>query len=111
MFDYVCVFTTGGVMLWQKNLLPDFNLSLINLFVKTCLLEENYSRESKKFTHLDHSLKWQMHPSVKLVFLVVYKEILQLAFVEQLLDMMAKAFIGSVLPSLSFTDGVFYLGS
>ena len=51
MFDYVCVFTTGGVLLWQKTFLADFNLSLINLFIKTCLLEENYSRESKKFTH------------------------------------------------------------
>jgi len=61
MFDYVCVFTTGGVLLWQKTFLADFNLSLINLFIKTCLLEENYSRESKKFTHQEHTLKWQLH--------------------------------------------------
>jgi hypothetical protein len=43
------------------------------------------------------------------VFLVVYKDILQLGFVEQLLDMMAKAFIGSVLPTLTRRDGVYFL--
>ena len=105
MFDYVCVFTTGGLMLWQKRFLPDFDQTLVNLFVKTCLLEENYSRETKKFTHQELTMKWQLNQSVNLVFLVVYKEILQLTFVEQLLELMSKAFVGAVLPTLTLEGG------
>lgn len=82
MFDYVCIFTTGGVLLWQQKFIPDFNINLINLFVKTCLLEENYSHQERKYTHLDYQLKWQIDQSLKLVFAVVYKEILQLALVD-----------------------------
>jgi hypothetical protein len=41
-------------------------------------------------------LKWQVVNDLKLVFLVVYKEILQLAYVEQFLELLSKAFIGSV---------------
>jgi len=34
------------------------------------------------------------------VFAVVYKEILQLAFVEQFLEMISKAFVGSAMPRM-----------
>jgi len=40
MFDYVCIFTTGGVLLWHKNFYPDFNLEIINMFIKNCLLDD-----------------------------------------------------------------------
>jgi len=43
MFDYVCIFTTGGVVLWQQKFIKEFNINLINLFIKTCLLEENFT--------------------------------------------------------------------
>ena len=109
MLDFVCIFTTGGVLLWHKTFLPDFNLSLINLFIKTCLLEEHTTKDQKAFRHQEHTLKWQLNSSVKLVFLVVYKEILQLQFVEQLLDMMGKAFIGSVLPTIPTTEAGIYI--
>ena len=55
-------------------------------------------------------MKWSLNQTVDLVFLVVYREILQLTFVEQLLEMMSKAFVGSVLPTLQIKEGVVYLG-
>lgn len=53
------------------------------------------------YSHQDYALRCKINDDLKLVFAVVYKEILQLAFVEQFLDMLSKAFIGSVYPSLS----------
>jgi hypothetical protein len=44
---------------------------------------------------------------MKLVFLVVYKEILQLAYVEQFLDLLSKAFIGSIYQNLIKKGDVF----
>jgi len=108
MFDCVCIFTTGGVLLWSKALLPNFNLDLINIFIKSMLLD--YSRNTRKsFNYQDSLLKWQINQDVKLVFTVVYKEILQLAFVEEFLDLLAKAFIGGVYEKhgLAGCDDVF----
>lgn len=52
-------------------------------------------------------LKWQVALECKLVFLVVYKEILQLAYVEQFLDLLSKTFIGSVYQNLVKKGDVF----
>lgn len=41
-------------------------------------------------------MKWQINPELKIVFTVVYKEILQLAFVDQFIDMLQKAFMAGV---------------
>ena len=101
MFEYVCIFTTGGVLLWSKAFSADFSLDLINIFIKSMLLD--YSRTSRKsFNHGDSLLKWQINQDVKLVFTCVYKECLQLAFVEEFLDMLSKAFIGGVYDKLGF---------
>ena len=60
MFDYVCVFTTGGVLLWSKTIVPDFNLDMINIFIKASLLD--YTRATpKSFNHRDSLLKWQIN--------------------------------------------------
>jgi hypothetical protein len=53
-------------------------------------------------------LKWQVANEFKLVFLVVYKEILQLAYVEQFLELLSKAFIGSVYSQLVKKGDVFH---
>ena len=51
MFDYVCIFTTGGVLLWSKAFYTtSFNLELINIFVKSMLLE-NAQSTRKQFSY------------------------------------------------------------
>ena len=83
MFDYVCVFTTGGVILWHNQLFADFKLDIINIFIKACLLEnQGQAQQTKKFTYQDYALKWSVNSGMGLVFAVAYKEILHLTFVE-----------------------------
>ena len=44
MFDYVCIFTTGGVLLWSKAFYgANFNIELINILIKSMLLENTSS--------------------------------------------------------------------
>ena len=96
MFDYVCIFTTGGVLLWSKAFCAtSLNIELINIFIRSMLLENNQSSK-KQFSYQDNLLKWQINQELKIVFTVVYKEILQLAFVDQFIDMLQKAFIAGV---------------
>ena len=83
MFDYVCIFTTGGLLLWSKALnKTSFNIELFNIFIKSMLIENTHNSTRKQFNHQDCLLKWQVNPELKIVFTVVYKEILQLAFVD-----------------------------
>jgi len=98
MFDFVCIFTTGGVLLWNKAFYADcFNIELINIFIKSVLLDDGARVQTRRqFIHSEYMLKWQVVNDLKLVFLVVYKEILQLAYVEQFLELLSKAFIGSI---------------
>jgi len=96
MFDYVCIFSSGGVLLWSKAFYATtFNLELINIFIKSMLLENTQSAK-KQFSYQDYLLKWQIKEDMNLVFAVVYKEILQLAFVDQFIELLAKAFINGV---------------
>ena len=43
MFDFVCIFTTGGVLLWNKKAYfqDNLDLELINMFIKSVLLDDN----------------------------------------------------------------------
>ena len=96
MFDYVCIFTTGGVLLWSKAFYSSsFNVELINIFIKTMLLE-NTQASKKQFNYQDYLMKWQIREDLDLVFTVVYKEILQLAFVDKFIEMLSKAFVNGV---------------
>jgi len=43
MFDFVCIFTTGGVVLWYKAF-GDLKFPLLNMLIKNILLEEKTSQ-------------------------------------------------------------------
>ena len=60
MFDYVCIFTTGGVLLWSKAFYAtNFNIELINIFIKSMLLENTQGGGNRKqFSYQDYLLKW-----------------------------------------------------
>ena len=58
MFEYMCIFTTGGVLLWSKaGYSTNFNIELINIFIKSMLLENTQSAK-KQFNFQDYLLKW-----------------------------------------------------
>jgi hypothetical protein len=46
-------------------------------------------------------LKWKTQNDIKLVFAIVYKEILQLAFVDELLEFIRYEFVNKVYPTLT----------
>ena len=97
MFDFVCIFTTGGVVLWYKAFC-DLKLDLLNIFIKNILLEEKSAKT--QYNYQEYVLKWKIQNDLKLVFTIIYKEILQLAFVEELLDMIRFEFVTKIYPQL-----------
>ena len=62
------------------------------------MLLESKSHEKKIFTCNDYALRWSNHAD--LVFAVVYKAILQLDFVERLLNMVKLKFVDEFYPKI-----------
>jgi len=105
MFDYVCIFTTGGVVLWYRAFC-EMKLDPLNAFIKSILLEEKTAKTH--FAVGDSVLKWKVQNDLQLVFAIMYKEILQLAFVEELLEMMRYEYVTKVHKQL-FLEGSVYM--
>ena len=97
MFDFVCIFTTGGVVLWSKAFC-EIKLDVLNTFIKNILLVEKTGQAQYNFA--EYVLKWKVQNDLKLVFAIIYKEILQLAFVEELLDLIRFEFVTKIYPQL-----------
>ena len=106
MFDYACIFTTGGVVLWCKAFYDtSLKLDLVNMLVKNVLLDEkNANRNS--YSHQDSVLRWKINPDVKIVFAIVYKEILQLTLIDEFLEMLKYDFEQKVWPKLMVKGGI-----
>ena len=49
-----------------------------------------------------------MQSELKLVFLIMYKEILQIAFIDELLDILRYEFVTKVYPTLFVENNVFH---
>ncbi len=80
---------------------------MINSFAKTILLEDKNAGRMSTFTYQDYALRWKVNHELKLIFAVVYKEILQLAFVEELIQMIKLEFVNKVMPKFEKKGDVF----
>ena len=52
-------------------------------------------------------LKWKIQNDLKLVFTIIYKEILQLAFIDELLDMIRYEFVTKIYPQIKKQGDVY----
>jgi hypothetical protein len=52
-------------------------------------------------------LKWKIQNDLKLVFAIIYKEILQLAFIDELLEMLRYEFVSKIYPTLAIKGDIF----
>lgn len=106
MLDYACIFTTGGVVLWCKAFCETgLKYDMVNMFIKNILLDDKTINKNS-FSFNDNILKWKILPDLKIVFAIVYKEILQLTMVDDLIEMMKFDFEHKVWPKLNIRSGV-----
>ena len=76
MLDYAIIFTTGGAVLWCKAFCETtFKYDIVNMFIKNVLLDDKTINKNS-YAFNDNVLKWKILPDVKIVFAIVYKEIL-----------------------------------
>lgn len=86
MFELLCIFTSGGLVLWNNGEL----WAPLNVLIAQVLQQER--THLSQFSHNGFVMKWELLPKYDLVFAAVYQELYPVFFVENLLQAMLEKF-------------------
>ncbi|RPB07678.1 P-loop containing nucleoside triphosphate hydrolase protein [Morchella conica CCBAS932] len=87
------IITTSGILLWSKKYAP-VNPSVVNSFISDVLIEERVQpgTDGKYYKKDSYMLKWTTANDFGLIFIAVYQSLLQLTWIDELLDTVKKLF-------------------
>ncbi|KAF8544477.1 signal recognition particle, alpha subunit, N-terminal-domain-containing protein [Trichophaea hybrida] len=87
------ILTTSGILLWSKKYSP-VNASVVNSFISDVLIEERVQpgSDGKWYKKDSYTLKWTTANDLGLIFIAVYQSLLQLTWIDELLDTVKKLF-------------------
>lgn len=99
MLDHFSIFTRGGLVLFTFQL-SALKGSPLDALIQTCLLQERSGETSFRYGQgaSAYTLKWSFHNELGLVFVAVYHSLLQLLYVEELLEMVKTSFAKTFSP-------------
>ena len=103
MFDFFCIFTTGGVVLWCKAFV-EIRFDLINQLIKDIIIEEKSGLT--QYTFKDYIIRFKVANDLGLVFTAVYNKVMHLTMVDELIDMIHSEFKKKVFPNLDIEGGL-----
>lgn len=90
MLDLFTIVTKGGFVLFQKTFAP-INGSPVQDLIKNVLIEERAGTDS--YSKDNYALKWTFANENDLVFVVAYQKILQLNYLDELLQTVKRMFL------------------
>mmetsp|Transcript_43247 Transcript_43247/g.123280 ORF Transcript_43247/g.123280 Transcript_43247/m.123280 type:complete len:620 (-) Transcript_43247:94-1953(-) len=93
MIDAFYIFTKGGLLLWSTQLVK-VRGGPVDRLIREVLLEERVGETSACLD--SYNLKWKLLNEMDLFFVVVYQGILQLSYLEGMLERVAKEFLNHV---------------
>lgn len=88
MLEQLLIFTRGGLILWTyQELAIALRGSPIDALIRSCLLEDRSAASAFQYDASggSYTLKWTFHNDLGLVFVAVYRKILHLLYVDELL--------------------------
>lgn len=103
MIDMACIFTTGGVILFYKAFCT-MKFDVLDILVKKVLIQDK-TAENKYFVE-PYNVKWRLANDLNLIFAVVYQEIFQVLYVDELLELMKQNFVKTVYPQISIKHNI-----
>ena len=93
MLDHVSVFTKTGVVLWSRTMAKlKGTTNPVNTLIADVLLEEK-GGGTRSHTIDQYTLRWRLVNELELVIVVVYQKILQLLYVDDLLEAVAREIV------------------
>jgi signal recognition particle receptor subunit alpha len=87
MIDHFVVFSRSGTVLWSRTLCK-LNGDPVDTLINRILMEDRSGE--RKFINDAYSMQWVFENKLDLVFVVVYQKILQLLYIEELLESVKK---------------------
>ncbi|SAM77747.1 related to SRP101-signal recognition particle receptor, alpha chain [Ustilago bromivora] len=101
MLDHFTIFTKNGFVLWSKAFSPALNsadaaTNPVNSLIKQAFLEQRTA--DQKFDKDGYTLRWTFANELDLTFVVVYQRILQLSYIDKLLDTVRSLFTDLFAP-------------
>ncbi|KAI7847111.1 SRP54-type protein [Circinella umbellata] len=103
MLDQFAILSKGGFVLWQKTFIPVMG-SPIDALIKDVLIEERAG--TNIFYKDSYALKWTFANEVDLVFVVAFQKILQLQYVDELLETVKQVFIKTFEQDIINNNGI-----
>ncbi|TID16022.1 P-loop containing nucleoside triphosphate hydrolase protein [Venturia nashicola] len=90
MLDSFEIITSSGVVLWSRQYIPTA-ASLINNLIRNVFIEESGSaqlgsKEQKIYRKDGQTLRWTKAKDLGIVFVAVYQSLLQITWIDQLLE-------------------------
>lgn len=101
MLDHFTIFTKNGLVLWSKTFSPalnsaDASANPVNSLIKQAFLEQRTA--DQKFDKDGYTLRWTFANELDLTFVVVYQRILQLSYIDELLETVRALFTDLFAP-------------
>ncbi|GLD94928.1 hypothetical protein PINS_up003553 [Pythium insidiosum] len=90
MIDHFVIFNKTGTVLWSHSLCR-LNGDPVDTLINRVLMEDRSGE--KKFISDAYSMQWVFENKLDLVFVVVYQKILQLLYIEELLEAVKQDFV------------------
>ena len=90
MIDHFVIFSKTGTVLWSRTLCK-LGCDPVDNLISRVLMEDRAGE--KKFIDDTYALQWVFENKLDLVFVVVYQKILQLLYIEELLEIVKKDFV------------------
>ncbi|KAK9468268.1 SRP54-type protein [Lipomyces arxii] len=104
MIDYFTVFTTGGIVLWQKVYQPVSSTMIDSLMSDIFIEDRPRSGEESSMTKDQYTVKWMTANDLGIIFVAVYQSLLQISFIDDLLSNVKKLFSTLYSDSLQVKD-------
>ncbi|KAJ1638711.1 Longin-like domain-containing protein [Pavlovales sp. CCMP2436] len=84
MIDHFVVLLKSGIVLFIKSFSPLSSDSPVDCLIRDVLLEERHGENS--YSTGSFTLKWTQAPDLGVLLVVAYQKILQLAYIDELLE-------------------------
>ncbi|CAE6429203.1 unnamed protein product [Rhizoctonia solani] len=97
MLDHCSISHKGGAILWSRSFTP--SASPVNSLVREAIIQDRTAPEDT-FEKDGYAIKFKFVNDLELIFVVAYQRILQLTYVDDLLNVMRSVFVDMFAPFL-----------
>ena len=109
MIDLFCIFTTGGLILFDKSFTELSNYEIINDLIKNILMDEKHNQEYYKPINGNGIIvRWRILNEKGIIFVVAYQESYNILYTDKLLDLILKDFKENQIPKLNHLKNVYF---